>query len=158
MDKTVKRIGCSNLKTLIENDQILTNDYNILQELQRFAKLRDSWAAEEGNDDLVMCLVMFAWLQDQGYVRELTDVDARKRIRDMHQKQIEDEARAVGFRDIGDIPEDTTTHVISDKSGKNWLFPELANEIDMDDRFGESDPFYGGSGGKIDKSWRENER
>lgn len=128
MDKMVKRLGCSNLKTLIENDQLITNDYQILFELQRFVKDKDSWAAEEGNDDLVMCLVMFAWLQDQGYVRDLTDVKTRDKIRNLYQTQIDDESAPLGFSDHGEPPIEEQVP-IAVRRDRNWLFPELREEL-----------------------------
>ena len=37
--------------------------------------------AEEGcNDDLAMCLVIYAWLVAQDYFKEMTDQDIRKKL------------------------------------------------------------------------------
>ena len=77
----VKKLGCSNLKTLIEDHKLLTCDYEIISELTTFAQKHNSFEAEEGcNDDLAMCLVIFAWLVAQDYFKEMTDNDVRKRI------------------------------------------------------------------------------
>ena len=63
MSSAVKKLGCSTLKQLVEDDKILINDYDIISELTTFIQKGQSWQAEEGcNDDLAMCLVMFAWL------------------------------------------------------------------------------------------------
>jgi hypothetical protein len=71
--KSVKKIGCANLKTLIESDKLIINDFDTIAELNTFARVRDSYAAEEGNyDDLVMGLVQFAWLAAQNYFRAQT--------------------------------------------------------------------------------------
>ena len=76
----VKKLGCSNLKTLIEDHKLLTCDYEIISELTTFAQKHNSFEAEEGcNDDLAMCLVLFAWLVQQDYFKEMTDNDIRKR-------------------------------------------------------------------------------
>lgn len=76
--KKTKRIGCSNLKTLLENNQLVTNDHEIMNELSRFVKYKDSYRAEEGShDDLVMCMVFFAWLTTQPYFKDLTNTDMR---------------------------------------------------------------------------------
>ena len=76
MTSAVKKLGCSNLKTLIEDDKLLTLDYEIISELTTFAQKSNSFEAEEGcNDDLAMCLVIFAWLVAQDYFKEMTDND-----------------------------------------------------------------------------------
>ena len=63
MTAAVKKLGCSNLKTLLEDDKLLTCDYEIISELTTFAQKANSFEAEDGrNDDLAMCLVIFAWL------------------------------------------------------------------------------------------------
>ena len=49
----VKKLGCSNLKTMIEDNKLLTCDYEIISELTTFAQKHNSFEAEEGcNDDL----------------------------------------------------------------------------------------------------------
>ena len=69
--KQLKRVGCSTLKTIIENDKLVINDFDILQELTAFSVKGNSFEAEEGyNDDLVMCLVLFAWLSNQEYFKD----------------------------------------------------------------------------------------
>ena len=50
----VKKLGCSNLKTMIEDHKLLTCDYEIISELTTFTQKHNSFEAEEGcNDDLV---------------------------------------------------------------------------------------------------------
>ena len=50
-----------------------------MNELTTFAQKHNSFEAEEGcNDDLAMCLVIFAWLVAQDYFKEMTDNDIRK--------------------------------------------------------------------------------
>ena len=62
MSKTVKKVGALNLKTMIESDKLLFKDYDILSELTTFISKSNSFEAEEGcNDDLAMCLVIYAW-------------------------------------------------------------------------------------------------
>ena len=68
MTAAVKKLGCSNLKTMMEDDKLLTTDYEIISELTTFAQKGNSFEAEEGcNDDLAMCLVIFSWLVAQNY-------------------------------------------------------------------------------------------
>src|SRR5882757_1395149 len=65
MNAQTKRVGCATLKSLVENDQLLINDAKLIDELKRFAVKGKSYAAENGNDDLVMALVLFGWLVEQ---------------------------------------------------------------------------------------------
>ena len=103
----VKKLGCSNLKTLLEDDKILVADYDIISELTTFAQRHNSFEAEEGcNDDLAMCLVLFSWLVAQDYFKEMTDNDVRKRIYEEQKNQIEQDMAPFGF--ILDGLEETT--------------------------------------------------
>jgi len=100
----LKRIGCAMLKTIIENDRLIINDFDILSELTSFVanKRGTSYEAEEGrNDDLVMCLVFFAWLSQQDYFKELTDIDIRKNLYKLNEQALEDELVPFGFIDNG---------------------------------------------------------
>ena len=99
---TVKKIGCSNLKQLIETDKLLVNDYEIISELTTFIQKKQSFEAEEGcNDDLAMCLVIFAWLVAQDYFKEMTDNDVRKRLYEEQKNQIEQDMAPFGFMSDG---------------------------------------------------------
>lgn len=74
--KTVKAVGCSMLKMLVESDKLSIIDKNTIDELNRFSKKGNSWEAEEGyHDDLVMCLVLFGWLADQNFFKEETGIN-----------------------------------------------------------------------------------
>jgi len=119
MSKTVKKIGCSNLKTLIEDDKLIFNDYDIISELTTFIQKNQSFQAEEGaNDDLAMCLVIFAWLVVQPYFKEMTDNDVRKRIYEEQKNQIDQDMAPFGF--ILDGLDDDV--VIVDKyTGDRWV-------------------------------------
>ena len=98
MSKTVKKVGCSNLKTLIEDEKVIFNDYDIISELTTFIQKHNSFEAEEGcNDDLAMCLVIYAWLVQQDYFKELTDQDVRKRIYEDQRDQIEQDMSPFGL-------------------------------------------------------------
>lgn len=92
MSPQVKRIGCSNLKMLIESDKLLINDFDTYSELTTFIQDKNSFAAEEGaNDDLVMSLVIFAWVTTQGYFKEIVNHDIRKQIQLEKMNQVDDE-------------------------------------------------------------------
>jgi hypothetical protein len=117
MSKTVKKVGALNLKTLIEEDKLLSCDYEIMSELTTFIQKNNSFEAEEGcNDDLAMCLVIYAWLVAQDYFKELTDQDVRKRLYEEQKNQIEQDMAPFGFMDDG-MGEDTFV----DAEGDQWF-------------------------------------
>ena len=117
MSKTVKKIGSLNLKTMIEADKILFKDYNVISELTTFISKSNSFEAEDGcNDDLAMCLVIYAWLVAQDYFKELTDQDVRKRLYEEQKNQIEQDMAPFGFLDDG--INDESSFVDSD--GERW--------------------------------------
>jgi hypothetical protein len=92
MSPQVKRIGCSNLKMLIEGDKLLINDFDTISELTTFVAEKNSFQAEEGaNDDLVMSLVIFSWLTTQTYFKEIVSHDIRKQIQLETMNQVDDE-------------------------------------------------------------------
>lgn len=79
--KTVKRLGCSTFKSMVETDQIVLSDFDIRAELARFALNKvGSYEAEDGHDDLTMCCVLFAWMTAQPYFKDLTNTDVVKNI------------------------------------------------------------------------------
>ena len=101
MTKSVKKIGCANLKTLVENNKLIINDFDTIAELNTFARDKDTYKAEEGNnDDLVMGLVSFSWLTAQAFFKEATNTDIRK-ILVQENNMIEDDLAPVGFIDDG---------------------------------------------------------
>jgi hypothetical protein len=66
---------------MIEENKLIFNDYEIISELTTFISKHNSFEAEEGcNDDLAMCLVIYAWLVAQDYFKELTDQDKKENI------------------------------------------------------------------------------
>lgn len=106
--KTVKSIGCSLLKMLVEQNQLLLRDYNTIQELSRFSKKGSSYEAESGyHDDLVMNLVIFSWLTDQGYFKDMTDINTLMKLREKTEQQLEEELLPFGFWDDGSETSDS---------------------------------------------------
>lgn len=100
--KSVKKIGCANLKTLIENNKLLINDFETIAELNTFVRIRDTYSAEEGhNDDIVMGLVIFAWLTAQSYFKDSTNIDIRKLMLEENNMLIDESMTPFGFVDNG---------------------------------------------------------
>ena len=117
--KAVKRIGCSNLKQMIEDDKLIIQDLQIISELSTFIVKGQSFEADDGcTDDLVACLFMFAWATDQTYFKELTDMDIRQTMMAEQQDMLEQDMAPFGFIDNGvDDPLDSTT---VDEYGTRW--------------------------------------
>jgi len=94
----VKTTGCSVLKMMIEQNQLLIPDYNTIQELSRFSRKGNTFEAESGaHDDLVMTLVLFAWLSDQLFFRDITDINTLSMLREKTEEQIESDLMPFGF-------------------------------------------------------------
>ena len=129
MSKTVKKVGALNLKTLIEADKLLINDYDIIAELTTFIEKANSFEAEEGsNDDLAMCLVIFAWLVCQDYFKEMTDDDIRKRVYEEQKNAIEQDMAPFGFMSDGLNDEESS---FVDDSGDRWNLDEYGDRSYM---------------------------
>tara|TARA_B100001059_G_scaffold114966_1_gene115277 strand:+ start:7441 stop:9084 length:1644 start_codon:yes stop_codon:yes gene_type:complete len=123
----VKKLGCSNLKTLLEDDKILVSDYEIISELTTFAQKHNSFEAEEGcNDDLAMCLVIFSWLVAQDYFKEMTDNDVRKRLYEEQKNQIEQDMAPFGF-----IADGFNESTFTDNEGETWYADEYGDKSYM---------------------------
>tara|TARA_Y100000592_G_scaffold96640_1_gene165517 strand:+ start:116 stop:1762 length:1647 start_codon:yes stop_codon:yes gene_type:complete len=116
--KAVKKLGCSNLKTLIESNKIILEDFDIISEMSTFVQHGQSFQAEEGHhDDLMMCCVLFAWLTGQTYFKELTNSDIREKLFQESQSQLEQDMAPFGFVVDGiNDPEEETV----DEYGNRW--------------------------------------
>lgn len=101
-DKRVKRIGCSNFKTLVEEKKLLIPDADIISEISTFIQVKNSYEADEGyHDDLVMPLVLFSWATTNTYFKELSNINIRHVIYENQMKMIEQELTPFGFYDDG---------------------------------------------------------
>ena len=119
MTKGTKKIGTSNMKSLIEGNKLIINDFDIIAELSTFISRGKSFEAEQGaTDDLVMCLVIFSWLANQRYFKELTNVDVRGQMFTDQQNAIEADMAPFGFIDDG----------LNDPEGKDGYFVD-AGEV-----------------------------
>ncbi len=113
--KAVKKIGCSNMKQVIENDKVIVEDFDIINELSTFIIKGNQFEAEQGaNDDLVMCIVLMCWAMDQKYFKELTNVNIRANMLKENQTQMENEMAPFGFVDDG------INDPNIDEYGKTW--------------------------------------
>ena len=127
MSTAAKQVGCSNLKALIEDDKLLINDYDTIAELTTFIAKGQTFQAEEGcNDDLAMCLVIFAWMAMQPYFKEMHDNDVRQRIYDDQRDAIEQDMAPFGF--VSDGLED---EYFADAQGDVWKVAEYGDKSYM---------------------------
>jgi len=123
--KQVKGIGCATLKTLIEQDQLLLEDFHIIAELAGFVMKGSSYEAEAGqHDDLVMTLVLFAWLTNQSYFKDITDVNIREKIYKLQQEIMEENVLPFGVIDDG------REETFVDNTGQVWTTQDTG-ESDM---------------------------
>jgi hypothetical protein len=128
-DKKVKRVGCSQLKTLVEGQRLLVWDSDVISEFSTFVEdNKGSYSADEGyHDDMVMTLVLFAWLTTNPYFRDLTNMNIRTTMYENQIKQIEEELTPFGF--IADGREDEKPEQFVEagdlwtvqKPSTNWL-------------------------------------
>ena len=117
--KAVKKIGCSNLKQLVEDNKLIVEDYDIINELSTFIVKGSSFEADDGcNDDLVACLFIFAWLTDQTYFKELTNNDIRQVMMNEQQDMLEQDMAPFGF--IINGLEDENIGEMVDEYGTRW--------------------------------------
>ena len=104
--KTVKAIGCNMLKMLVEQDQLILNDFDTINELSTFSRKGNSYEAESGcHDDTVMCCVLFSWLSDQTFFKDLTDINTMYRLKERNENELEQSLLPIGFNNLEDEEE-----------------------------------------------------
>lgn len=116
--KSVKSVGCNMLKMLIEQDQLIISDFQTINELSTFSRKGVSYEAESGcHDDLVMGLVLFAWMTDQLFFREITDINTLDKLRSRNEEELMESLLPIGFNNFDDnmITEDPLS------GSRQWL-------------------------------------
>ena len=117
--KAVKKIGCSNLKQMIEDSKIVVEDFDCINELSTFIVKGSSFEADDGcTDDLVACMFIFGWATDQTYFKELTNNDIRQQMFAEQQDQIEQDIIPFGFV-VNGLEEENVGQMI-DEYGTKW--------------------------------------
>ena len=117
--KAVKKIGCSNLKQMVEDNKLIVEDYEVITELSTFIVKGQSFEADEGcTDDLVACLFTFAWATDQTYFKELTNVDMHKTMMAEQADVLEQDMAPFGF--VVNGLEDENIGEVVDEYGTRW--------------------------------------
>lgn len=129
MTKKVKRIGCSTIKELLEENKLILHDAHTIQEFTTFVSKGQSWEADGGNhDDLVMNCVMFAWFATTPFFEHLTDIELKKMIYLEQQKQIEDDVLPVGV--FGDQSRAVEPTIQKDADGNVWVHDDNSDSLD----------------------------
>ena len=102
MTKQVKRQGCFALKSLLEEQKLLVFDADTISEFSTFIEKQGSWMADEGYfDDLVMSLVLFAWMTSNPYFKDMTNVDIREKMYKDQMESIEEDLTPFGIINSG---------------------------------------------------------
>ena len=109
--KSVKAVGCNMLKMLIEQEQLIVTDFETIKELSTFSRKGNSYEAESGcHDDMVMGLVLFSWLTDQAFFKDITDINTMMRLRQKSDEELMDDLTPFGFN-MDDMYEDSIVDV-----------------------------------------------
>lgn len=120
--KSVKSIGCSMVKLLIEQNQLIINDFETIREFSTFSRKGTSWEAEPGNhDDLVMCLVLFGWLSNQRFFKEMTDINTVINLKEMNEEKVYSELVPFGFIETGHDSHEDEKIMAVDGANDRWL-------------------------------------
>lgn len=97
----VKRLGCNSLKNMIESDRLIIEDHDIIEQLSVFVQFKKSYQAEAGkNDDLVVCLFLFAYLVDSDIYKQLSDKSFRKELLTAFNKTNDEQVGIFGFSSV----------------------------------------------------------
>ena len=124
--KQVKATGCAILKLLVEQNQLVINDFHTIEELATFSRKGQSYEAEEGkHDDMVMPLVLFGWLSDQQYFKDITDINTLMKLREKSDDDIMNDLSPFGFVDDG---RNDDLEMLDLPSFGNWMFADVENE------------------------------
>jgi len=105
-DKKVKRIGCHNFKSLVEENKLIIEDADTISEISTFIEAKGTYMADDGyHDDLVMSLVLFSWLTTNPYFKDLNNINLREIMYKKQMQAIEDELTPFGVYDDGNSEE-----------------------------------------------------
>ena len=107
MSRKVKRIGCSNIKDIMEQKKLIIHDEETIREMSTFIARGSSYEADHSNhDDLMMNLVLFGWFSSTVFFRESTDVKLKHMLYQEKVKQLQDEVIPIGniYNDNGEHP------------------------------------------------------
>jgi len=120
MSKKIKRIGCSTLKEMMEENRLTVVDRYTITEMMTFISKGTSYEADRGyHDDLVMNCVLFGWFITTEYFNHLSDTQVKDLLYADQQRMIENDMLPAGV--FGSISEPET---FVDSTGDRWFAQE----------------------------------
>ena len=133
--RKTKRLGCSAIKDILENNKLKIVDEETILEISTFEARGQSYEASDGNhDDLMMNLVMFGYFVSTQYFSDMTDINLKEMLFKNKMKQIEDDVVPFGFIDDGQAH----MEVLEGSEKDNWQIkdfdPDLAGHDGVFDR------------------------
>ena len=127
MSRRIKRIGCSTMKELLEENRLIVVDRHTITELMTFVNKGSSFEADKGyHDDMVMNLVLFSWFITTDYFTSLTDKQVKDLLYSEQQKLIEDDILLLESSDY-DHKEETFV----DKEGDRWYIDNVPRVLGL---------------------------
>lgn len=121
-----KNIGCQILKIMVESFKLEIMDKATVHELSSFVKKNQSYQAEPGaHDDLVMGLVIFAWLSDQQFFKDLTDINTIRELREKSEEEMMANLIPFGIVDYGQMANDPDLVIDDVDVSDNFLLQEF---------------------------------
>ena len=119
--KSVKAVGCNMIKMLIEQDQIIINDFDTVNEFSTFSRKGGTYQAESGrHDDLVMGLVLFGWMSDQAFFKEITDINTVDKLKQRNENAMIESLLPIGFNSYDHEQQEGVPTIASDDDD-SWL-------------------------------------
>ena len=119
--KSVKAVGCNMIKMLIEQDQIIINDFDTVNEFSTFSRRGKTYQAESGrHDDLVMGLVLFGWMSDQIFFKEMTDINTVDKLKQRNENDMIESLLPIGFNSYDHEQQEGVPTIASDDDD-SWL-------------------------------------
>ena len=98
--RKTKRLGCSAIKDILENNKLKVVDEQTILEISTFESRDQSYEATEGNhDDLMMNLVLFGYFASTKYFGDMTDINLKQMLFEQRMQEIEDDMVPFGFID-----------------------------------------------------------
>jgi hypothetical protein len=120
MTKKIKRIGCSNIKDLVEQHKIEIVDADTIVEMSTFVSSGSSYeAASNSHDDLMMNLVLFGWYASTEMFINDTDINVREMLFAEKMRAIEDEVLPFGV--IHDASKESDKEESEMIGGDRWF-------------------------------------
>ena len=102
MNRKVKRLGCSSIKDILENNKLHIVDENTILEISTFEAKGQSYEASDGNhDDLMMNLVMFGYFVSTQFFSDMTDINLKQMMFEHKMREIDEDVVPFGFIDDG---------------------------------------------------------